>query len=72
MFDYGSCFVHNRPTKDESGIKHVIGVNNGDCVIFNSSTEQTNQTKSNRLEKGCNVGLRLRWDIFGYVALSRG
>ena len=72
MFDYGSCFAHNLPTKDESGIKHLIGENHGDCVISNSSTEQTNRTKSNRLAKGCNVGLGLRWDTFGNVELSRG
>ena len=72
MFNYGSCFVHNYPTKDESGIKHLIGLNHRDCVISNSSTEETNQTKSNWLAKGCNAGLGLRWDIFGNVALSRG
>jgi len=49
VFDFGSCFAQNLPTKDESGIKHLIGENRGDCVISNSSTEQTNRTKSNRL-----------------------
>ena len=72
MFDYGLHFAHNHPTKDESRIKHLIGVNHRDCVISNSNTEQTNQTKLNRLAKGYNVGLGLRWDIFGNVALSRG
>ena len=70
MFDYGLCFAHNLPTKDESGIKHLIGANHGDCVISNSSTEQTKRTKSNRLAKGCKVGLGLRRDIFGNVELK--
>ena len=70
VFDYGSCFTHNHPTKDESEIKHLIGTKLGDCIYLHYSIEQTSQTKSNKFVNGCNISFWLRWDIFGNTALK--
>jgi hypothetical protein len=50
--DYGSCFAHNLPTKDESGIQHLIEANHGDCVISNSSTEQAKRAQVEQVREG--------------------
>ena len=71
MFDYGWCFAHNHPTKDEPRIKHLIGKILGIVSYLQSSTKYTNQTKLNRFVKGCNVGFGLRWDTFENVALKK-